>query len=46
MQIKLGIVVESTDNKIILVKVVPNEWQCKLMSSCSWAEVTMDTAPN
>jgi len=34
MQHKLDIIIQSSHNKI-LVKVVPNEWQCKLMSLCS-----------
>jgi len=35
MQIKLDIVIQGTDDRILLAEVVPNEWQCKLMSSCS-----------
>jgi len=35
MQFKLDVILQSSDNKILLVKVVPNEWQCKLMSWCS-----------
>ena len=34
IEIKLDIVLQGTDDKILLVKVVSNEWQCKLIFSC------------